>query len=248
MPLRRYSCSRRDGLRGRACDVGPGRRLGLDAGLLVDRDDQRPRGRIEVEPAYLRGLRVEVGAELAHHPLLEQVRLDLGRAQDLVRLRLRHPDLLGQLAMRPALAPQSLRGLARTRTGERDQSRPHLRAVHERPPRPGRIAQPSKTGRLETATPLLHRLLRAADLARDPRGRAPSSSREHDPRPLDRPPLRRTRAHEPLQLAPILDADLDPFRRCSHTDRLHRRPTGRRPLRSTTTGPCYWKRTNRSDH
>src|SRR6266536_6502504 len=45
------------------------------------------RGRIEVETAYFRRLGVEVGAELAHHPLVEQVRLDLGRTQDLVRLR-----------------------------------------------------------------------------------------------------------------------------------------------------------------
>ena len=29
---------------------------------------------------------------------------------------------------------------------------------------------------------------------------------------------------------------------------FHRRPQGRRPLRSNTAGPCYRNRTNRSDH
>jgi hypothetical protein len=140
------------------------------------------------------------------------MRLDLGRTQDLVRLRLRHPDLLGQLAMRPALAPKPLLCLGRTRAGERDQACPHLRAVHQRPSRPGRIPQPDKTVRLETAPPLLDRSLRTADLARDPRSRAPLSGREHDPRPLHRTPLGRTRAHDPLLLASILNTDPDPLR------------------------------------
>jgi hypothetical protein len=50
--------------------VRPRRRLGLDAALLVQRDDQRPLGRIELEAAYLGRLSVDVGAEFAHHPLL----------------------------------------------------------------------------------------------------------------------------------------------------------------------------------
>src|SRR6266536_1728693 len=178
-------------------------------------------------------------AELAHHPLLEQVRLDLGRTQDLVRLRLRHADLLRQLAVRPALAPKPLRCFPRTRAGERDQLRPRLRAMHKRPSRPRSITQTGKPVRLEAAAPLLHRLLRTADLARDPRRRPPSGGREHDPCALDRPLLRRARAHDPLQLASLLDAHPDLFRRCSHLDRLHRRPTGRRRLRSRTAGPCY---------
>ena len=185
---------------------------------------------------------------LAHHPLLEQVRLDLGRTQNLVRLRLRHADPLRQLAVRPALSPKPLRCFPRTRAGERDQPRPRLWAMHQRPSGPRSITQTCNPVRLEAAAPLLHCLLRTADIVRDPRRRTPLGGREHDPRSLDCPPLRRTRARDLLQLASLLDADPDLFRRCSHLDRLHRRPQGRRPLRSRTAGPCYRKRTNRSDH
>jgi len=48
VPLRVYSRSRRAGLPGAGRDVGLGRRLGLNAGLLVDRDDQHVLGRIDV--------------------------------------------------------------------------------------------------------------------------------------------------------------------------------------------------------
>ncbi len=92
-------------LAGTGEQVGPGGLACGDRGLLVDRHDDRVLGRIEIEPADLGGLRVEIGAELAHDPVLGQVRADVGAAQNVVRLGLRHPDLLGQLA-RPALTPE----------------------------------------------------------------------------------------------------------------------------------------------
>lgn len=53
--------------------------LGLDAGLLVDRDDDRVLGRVEVKATDLGRLGVEGGRELRHHPVLGEVGLDVGR-------------------------------------------------------------------------------------------------------------------------------------------------------------------------
>ena len=208
-------------------------------------------GRIEVQAADLRGLRLELGAELAHHPVLGQVRLDLGRAQDLVRLRPRHPDLLAQLAIRPALRRSPVRCFAPDAC------------------RPARSAAPAPAGRARAAA--RPRRIAQAQRARPPRnGDATSSPSAPSSRPRSRssppsaprlPPARsaparppaaqRSRTHDPLQLAPILDADPDPFRRCSHPDRLHRRPQDddlfdRKPLDPATRNELTGATTRRT--
>ena len=134
VPSRMNSCSRRAGFAGRsrrpvASAPWPARRS------FVDRDDQRPFGRIQVEPAHRGGFRVEVGAELAHHPLVQQMRLDLGPAQELVRRRLDIPTCSATRDASSARAEDPRCVSGRTRAGERDQARPHLRAgTSGRPP------------------------------------------------------------------------------------------------------------------
>ncbi len=115
VPFRRYSLSRRAGRPGLPKHVGAGGLAGRDRGLLVDRDDDRVVRRIEVQATNLGRLGVEVGTQLAHDPVLGQVRTHVGAAQNLVGLGLRHPDRLGQLAMRPALPAHALHGVWRTR-------------------------------------------------------------------------------------------------------------------------------------
>jgi len=71
------------GLGGRWGAVGAHEPLGLDSGLLVDRDDDRVLGRVEIETADLGGLRVEVGPKLGHHP----VPVRWGRISPAARMR-----------------------------------------------------------------------------------------------------------------------------------------------------------------
>jgi len=106
VPLRTYSLSRRAGAAGLRQGVGPGRLARGDRGLLVDRDDDRVLGRIDVEAAHLGGLSIELRAHLAHHPLLGEVRAQVGLGEDHLRARGRHADPLGELSQRPALAAQ----------------------------------------------------------------------------------------------------------------------------------------------
>src|SRR5262249_27715826 len=225
-------------LAGPRLHVGARRRLRLYARLLVDRDDQRPLRRVEVEPAHLGGLGVEVGAEVTHQPLLEQMRLDLGRTQDLVRLRFRHPDRLRELAVRPALAPQPPSRRRGPRAGERDQLRSRPRPVHERPPRTRRVHQPGQALRLEAAAPLPDRPLRAANLASDPHRRPPLPRGQHDPAPARRlpaPPSPRGPAPPPSASAQAAPTRADPPRRSRSVSRSQppRSPPSS-PTRTTT--------------
>lgn len=81
-----YSLSRRAGRpAGLRRPIGAGRLSRRDRGLLVDRHDYRVGGRIDVEPADLGCLGVEVRPKLAHDPVLGQVRTHVGVAQNLVR-------------------------------------------------------------------------------------------------------------------------------------------------------------------
>ena len=120
-----------------------------DRGLLVDRDDDRVAGRVEVQSADLGRLGVEVGAQLAHHPVLGQVRTDVDGAQDHMCLGLRHANPLGQLGVRPTLATHALGGVGRTGAGQRDQLGADLRAVGQGTARLGPIAQPVQPAALK---------------------------------------------------------------------------------------------------
>ena len=240
MPLRLYSCSRlrRPARHGRA--VGLDRRFGLDTGLLVDRDDQHVLGRIHVQPADLAHPLLEpLTREVRHDPVVGPVRLDLRTLENHVGLGLRHPDLLAQLPVAPALPPLTRLLRLRTRARFRDQQRPGLRTVRQRPSRPRRVPQPRHPVTHIARTPLLHRPLRAPHRFSDLRGAQPLTRRQHDPRPLDHPHLRTRRAHDPLKLPPVLVADLHPP---AHTrDRHHHPPSSpnmtRRSSRTAPTNP-----------
>ena len=136
-------------------------------------------------------------------------------------LGLRHPDLLAQLPVGPALPPLTRLLRLRTRARFRDQQRPGLRTVRQRSSRPRRVPQPRHPVTHIARTPLLHRPLRAPHRFSDLRGAQPLTRRQHDPRPLDHPHLRTRRAHDPLKLPPVLVTDLHPP---AHTRDGHHHP------------------------
>ena len=93
VPLRLYSCSRRAGLPGAAGRSGLVGALGLDPGLLVNRDDQHVLRRVNVQAADLAHALLEVlPGEVAHDPVVGQVWLDRRPRENHVRLRARHSD------------------------------------------------------------------------------------------------------------------------------------------------------------
>src|SRR5450755_2510304 len=159
--------------------------------------------------------------EVRHDPIVRAVRLDLRTLQNHVGLGLRHPDLLAQLPVSPALPPLTRLLRLRTRARLGDQKRPGLRTVRQRPSRPPRIAQPGHPTTRIPRTPLLHRPLPAPHPLSDLRRAQPLTRRQHDPCPLHHPHLRARRAHDPLKLHTVLVADLDPL---AHTLRSHHQP------------------------
>src|SRR5439155_18082476 len=116
-------------------DLGPDRLLRLHARLLVDRDDDRALGRIEVEAAHLRLLRLELGID-APEPAAHLVRLQVGLAQDRVRLALADPDRGRQAPYRPLRLPGR-----RRRAGGLKDAQPLVVAVAARPTRPRPVGQ-----------------------------------------------------------------------------------------------------------
>src|SRR5215210_6531492 len=76
------------------------RLLGLDRGLLVERDDERVLGRAQVQAADIGLLGVEVGVERGK-PGAHLVGLEVGLGEDRVRLRLADSHPLGERAHRP---------------------------------------------------------------------------------------------------------------------------------------------------
>src|SRR5450755_1897649 len=208
---------------------------GLNARLLIDREHQRVRWRVEVQAAHLATALLEVRLiEIGHHPVLGPVRTNLRPAQDHVRLRLRDPDLLTQLAMRPTLPALPRLGLRWTGARLRDQQRPLLRTVRQRAPRPRPIPQPLHSQLRITPPPLLHRPLRAPDTLSDLRRRQPRTRCQHDPRPLNHPHLTAHRTRDPLKLHPLLTADLDPPARTLHS---HHHPPSSPNMSTRTSGP-----------
>src|SRR5450755_2923941 len=192
--------------------VGAGQALGLDRGLLIDREHQRVLRRVQVQAADLAAALLEVRlVEIGHHPVLGAVRLDLRAREDHVRLGLRDPHLLAQLTVRPALAPLPGLGLRWTGARLRDQKRPLVRAVRQRAPRPRRVLEPRHPQLRVAPTPLDHRRQRTADLCGDLLARATLSCIQHDPRALDHPYLGTSRARDPLELETILVAHHDPL-------------------------------------
>src|SRR5262245_15138371 len=90
------------------------------------------------------------------------VGLAVGRAENGVHLRLAHADAVGELAQGPAVTPRAF-AFRRTGRGERDEMRPDLTPVHERPPRSLMVAQARQAEFFVACAPAQHRLLGAAD-------------------------------------------------------------------------------------
>src|SRR5450755_4999450 len=209
--------------------------LRLDRGLLIDREHQRILRRVDVQAAHLAAALLEVRLiEIGHHPVLRAVRTDLRATQDHMRLRLRDPHLLTQLTMRPTLTTLPRLGLGWAGARLRDQQRPLLRTVRQRTPRPRPIPQPLHSQLRITPPPLLHRPLRAPDTLSDLRRRQPLTRCQHDPRPLNHPHLTAHRTRDPLELRPLLSADLDPPARTLHS---HHHPPSSPNMSTRTSGP-----------
>jgi len=195
-----------------------------------------------------RGLGVEVRAELAHHPVLGQMRAQIGFGQDRLGARDRHADLPGELGQRPAVTSQALLGVGRAGARQRDKARPNRLVVGHRPPGLGAVAQPVEPLTLIACALTPRGLSDTPDPLGDLTDRAALGGQQHDLCALDQAPLGRARADQLLQRRAVLRRDLDPLRVCSHV-RLHRRPTRTtRRFNTTTTTSCKCDRTCRRDH
>lgn len=125
---------------------------------------------------------------------------------------------------------------------------PHrrVRAMNKRPPGLRGITQTRRPAALErrrhvgAAAAVFYRLPGTADLTRDGRRRARLGGRQPDPCALDRPLLRRARAHDLLPLALLLNAHHDLLHR-RHRDPLHRSP-------NKTTTPCIESRLSETNY
>src|SRR3990172_6138090 len=129
--------------------------------------------------------------------------------EDHVRLGLRHPDLLAQLPVGPALPPRALLGGLGTGARLGDQQRPRLRPVGQRRSGTRRVPQPLESLPREPPPPLGDRRARAVKLSGDLIHRPPLRAGQHDPRSLHLPHLRARRPHDPLKLRALLRVQHD---------------------------------------
>src|ERR1019366_7414894 len=221
--------------------------LRLDARLLVDREHQRVRWRVEVQAAHLAAALLEVRLiEICHHPVLGPVRADLRPAQDHVRLGLRDPDLLTQLAVRPALPTLPRLGLRRARARLCDQHPPPLWTIRLQTPRSRPIPQPLDPIALMPRAPAVRQLLRAPHPLSDLARREALRRAQHDLGALPHPPLRPTRANDPLELRSILRADHNPLADHRSTSIIAHQNDNEFAINSQNS--CHWYETCRSHH
>ena len=173
----------------------------LDLGLLVDREHDRPLGRIEVQADHVPdlGLELRIGAELER---LDPVRLETRLGPDPLDRRDRHADP----ARDPAGAPVG-RPVGRWLQGQGDHPVPVRPGVGRRPSGPWRVAQAGQAFGLEAPAPQQHRHEGHAELRRDPLVRDAIGCADHDPRPLHEPLLARPGADQAVEDRSLSRAD-----------------------------------------
>jgi hypothetical protein len=197
--------------------------------LLVDAEDERALGRVEVEADDVDHLRdqLRVAAVLER---ARAVRLQPVRAPDPVHGRAREPRLPRQ----PAHAPVRLAGGGRLeRLGQHPLHR--LLVDRARSPRAWPIGQAGETLARKLGAPQAHRRQRQAQLAGDLRVARPVGRPQHDPRP-HRVLLRtRGRPCPPAELRFLLGRERD-------------RGGGTRHRHNRTTSPFYYQGTIETEH
>src|SRR5215210_7895015 len=195
LPAGISSSRRLAGLRGQLL---ANRLLGLDRGLLVERDDERVLGRAQVQAADIGLLGVEFGVERGK-PGAHLVGLEVGLGEDRVRLRLADSHPLGERAHRPV-------GLAlrRRRAGCLEHLDAAVVVVGGRRAGTGQISKALKPPLGKAPPPLPHLLLGEPDHGSDLAVGLALRRQQHHPRPGHHPLLARRRAHDLLERRALL--------------------------------------------